>query len=104
MRLKDPKRLWQSFGWNGKFDNFANKTDIPSDLAFKEYFENLLNAQKHQPLYVPATDMYVPVLDDDITVEEVDNHVSKLKVSRWCSPRTDQILACPVDCSYHSVI
>jgi len=77
---RDSRELWKSVGWNGKFTN-GNSPDSPSDEDFRSHFNDLLNPPS-DPLVIPAPSPYIPILDDDITLYEVDQEVKRLKANK----------------------
>ena len=80
--MKDPKTLWKAINWNGKVEHSLACTETPSDAEFKRHFELLLNPNDQEPLIIPHTDIYVPILDDPITPMELKTEIKKLKCGR----------------------
>ena len=83
----DHKELWKAIGWNGEISD-GRQRERPSDEAFKQHFEKLLN-----PTVTPwstdqqnATHVYLPVTDDPIRVEEVISALQTLKASKSGGP------------------
>ena len=84
----DHRTLWKAISWNGAIDNNGLE-GTPSDSAFKDHFEQLLNPGDEPPFSMPPeTDlnMYVPVTDDPIQVREVEEAVQSLKADKSGGP------------------
>ena len=69
----------EAISWNGEFSNFGSKRIAPTNAEFKEHFEKL-GASKERPTEdkCVSSDVYIPVLDDDITPEGVQYCVNPL--------------------------
>ena len=77
---KDPKAIWASINWKGQITHQKGDKSKPSDEAFCRHFEKLLNpVPDGEVLTVPHTDMYVPILDDPITVREIRDVIARLR-------------------------
>lgn len=79
------RQLWSAINWQGHLDTVAgNCTEKPSDRIFCKHFETLLNPEnaRDPQEYEPQNILYIPVLDDPITIEEVDRCMKKLKSSK----------------------
>ena len=80
--------MWQSINWRGEFDTPPDRLTAPSDEAFCEYFQGLLNPSMadphcdHQLAPVPSSGVYIPVLDDPIDPSEVDASIKQLKSNK----------------------
>ena len=85
MDIKDPKLLWQSIDWSGSFDLPNDVQDHPSDRQFCEHYEQLLSKTSNaESLYMPTRNVYIPVLDREISPCEVDLAIRKLKANKAC--------------------
>jgi len=80
-KYADSKTLWNAINWKGTFSQ-SSANNPPSDLDFKQHFEELLNTETSPVLAPPASNVYVPILDDDISPLEVQHQVNKLKVNK----------------------
>ena len=78
------KQIWQAIDWRGKFSSINNsELETPSDQDFIEHFDKLFNQtveSESETNMVTSndTDTYIPILDDEITTDEVERHVNKL--------------------------
>ena len=89
LSLNDPKEVWKSIDWNGNFSEPVHQSETPSDELFCQHYEKLLNPdippnERDPPL--PNPPIYVPILDDPITPDEVDDQLKKLKTSKAAGP------------------
>jgi hypothetical protein len=76
----DSKSIWKAINWKGTFENPRSEMLKPSDNEFKCHFEKLLNPnQNSDNLYIPNTQVYMPILDDPITIEEVERAIKRQK-------------------------
>ena len=76
---KDPKLIWFSINWNGKIVSSHSVKDAPDDYIFRRHFEELLNPISGETeLRVPPSNMYIPILDDPITLKEVNDAIARL--------------------------
>ena len=87
----DEAQLWRAINWRGEF-NFPSRTQSeassPSEYEFKEYFEGVYNPPA---VCVPYNDdlwhdVYIPVLDDPMLPQEVQDQVKRLKCNKACGP------------------
>ena len=83
----DSKLLWKAINWNGSIKD-PTQREAPSDDAFKQHFELLLNPAHAQPIQSTPEDdiMYLPVTDDPIQPIEVSEAVKSLKPSKSGGP------------------
>ena len=82
---KDSRKLWNAINWKGNFDVPHHNKERPSDIEFSLYFTNLLNPENGlEPLIVPNTNIYIPVLDDPILPDEVIEQFNHLKSNKAC--------------------
>ncbi len=86
LRSNDNKAIWRAIAWNGSLDNTTK--DRPSDELFKEHMETLLNPSdvEHLSSEVATTSVYIPVLDDPITPDEVHDAIQSLKPDKASGP------------------
>ena len=85
---KNPKELWAAINWKGSMEKTDQAKNKPSDKEFCSHFEKLLNPEEHrnQEEYIPTRNTYIPVLDDPIEPDEVDNCIKRLKTSKAPGP------------------
>ena len=87
--LSDPddRRVWEAIDWKGKYQEREQASVVPSDQAFKLFYENSFGGVD-QDVSMDVTDhnMYVPVLDDPITEVEVHEQIKKLKSGKASGP------------------
>ena len=71
LKSNDIRGIWKAIGWYGVLD--AKARDIPSDEEFKVHFEESLNpdALEQSEVIDVSKSWYIPILDDDISVQEV---------------------------------
>ena len=107
---KDDAKVWKAIDWKGNFTRSSNNDrDCPSDIDFKDHFERVLNRPNVES--VPQdinTYINIPVLDDPISLNEVEFQIGKLKVDKACgmdglSPCVD-LAARRIDFSHHYFI
>lgn len=84
----DKRLLWKAVGWNGFVNWNSMSSETPSDDEFRTHFESLLNPHNVDMIeYNISSDMYIPILDDDITPLEVDHVIRRqMKVQSGCGP------------------
>ncbi len=81
----DDARVWKAISWKGNFETSkSSSTDVPSDGEFKRHFEGILNSLPTAPPAHVSTDVTIPVLDDPISLAEVENQVKRMKVDKAC--------------------
>ena len=74
--------LWKAINWKGEI-TYSRENDIPSDTEFAEHFRKLLNPNDLvEEIVVPRSNVYIPLLDDDISPIEVDRQIKRLKVNK----------------------
>ena len=66
----------------------GNKTDeCPTDHKFKEYFEKVLNPEENETVGDDIQSIVnVPILDDQITAEEIQSQINNIKPGKACGP------------------
>ena len=84
LRYQDPKALWKAIDWSGSFQATPDIQGTPTDKQFCKHYEKLLNPPGPQDgvLYEPQEEKYVPVLDDEITPNEVEAQIKKLHADK----------------------
>ena len=82
LQNNDPRQLWQSINWNGTFSCPNDVLCQPSDEAFCEHYQDLLNPDGINLDYQPVRPKYVPLLDDPIAPREVDDCLRQLKANK----------------------
>ena len=85
--MKDPRMIWRAIDWGGDFDAPHDTNETPTDREFAEHFERLLNPEEGPvAIDIPQTDIYIPILDDDITPNEVEKEIQRLKPGKAAGP------------------
>ena len=80
---RDPRQLWRAINWNGTFEMAPDTVDTPSAKDFCTHYENLMNPdRKHPPAYQPVAPKYIPILDDPISPDEVENAIKSLNTNK----------------------
>ena len=85
----DDIKVWRAINWNGVLsEDHTLVTESPSDNEFKEHFDEILNSSDtvsddYEHL---RSDVYIPVLDDPITPQEVSDQIKRLKGNKACGP------------------
>ena len=88
LNAADDRRMWQAIDWRGNYkdNNMDDNNVCPTDEDSKEFYEEVYNPHGVECLE-PAdfqTNVTIPVLDDDITVNEVFYEIQKLKQDKAC--------------------
>ena len=91
MDSTDKRLLWKAVTWNGDVNwKDVSANDKPSDDQFKIHFESLLNPNRIDfavHVFDFTSNIYIPVLDDDISPVEIDFVIKKqLKPNSGCGP------------------
>ena len=87
LQADDTKSLWRGIDWKGEFREVPSK-DRPSELAFQDHMERLLNPDDVEPLQYPeGSHVSIPILDDPFSYNEL-HHVAKkqVKPDKSCGP------------------
>lgn len=85
MNDKDDLRIWRAVNWKGEFEGENEWSDKPPDQEFKAFYENILNSPSSSQLPGNTEDaIIIPILDDQITTEEVTQEVSNMKSDKAC--------------------
>lgn len=87
----DEAQLWRAINWRGELNpssSIQNVASSPTEYEFKEHFERMYNPSA---VIVPnidelQSDVYMPVLDDPILPQEVQDQVKRLKCGKACGP------------------
>ena len=85
---QDDARVWRAVDWRGEITHERNVATPPSDDEFKNHLEIMLNPQGvndsdlNEFLNLPT----IPILDEPISVLEVQNQVRRLKPEKACGP------------------
>ena len=84
---RDDSRVWRAIDWKGRFQG-GNKTDeCPTDHEFKEYLEKVLNPEENETVGDDIQSIVnVPILDDQITVEEIQSQINNNKPDKAYGP------------------
>ena len=81
--IQDSRTLWKTINWRGEFKDIPCNVTAPTDAEFCDYFTDLLNTESSRsPLIIPQTDVYIPILDDDLMPHEIESSIKKLKVDK----------------------
>ena len=91
MEENDEAQLWRAISWRGELSPSSSTQNVafsPTEYEFKEHFERMYNPPS---VFVPnvdelQSDVYIPVLDDPILPQEVQDQVKRLKCSKACGP------------------
>ena len=69
----DDRNIWKAINWKGEFEHSKQDELCPSDAESKEHYERCFNPPISQTLRldVYATNVNIPILDDNITPLEV---------------------------------
>lgn len=83
--------LWKAINWNGEYTDKPPKAEEkPTDEEFKNYFENLLSENQEESLVQTQeiyNEVYIPILDNNITMEEVNKVIqTQLKSNKASGP------------------
>ena len=76
---KNSKRLWNKIDWKGDLSKKVSQPPVFEDLT--AFFEDLykLDSDEQDKIADLKTDVYDPMLDDPITMKEMDDAMSKMK-------------------------
>ncbi len=79
LKENDPKALWQKINWKGTLECDVTSTKPPLD-ELREHFLKKGQSVEDSTLLCDVTgDSYVPELDDEISLEEIDTVINKAK-------------------------
>ena len=80
----DSKVIWRAINWKGEISQTGSSQ--PSDVDFKTHFETLLNPKINDVDEIDhvKTDAapYVPVLDDPVTLSELEDVIKNVNTSK----------------------
>lgn len=88
MRDDDDGRVWRAIDWKGQ-DSEGNGNKIcPDDKQFQLFFENMFNPPEVPPINCDmiSTHVEIPLLDSEITREEVQMCINKLRADKASGP------------------
>ena len=87
LEAEDSKSLWRGIDWNGEFREVESK-ERPSEAAFQEHMERLLNPVDAEPLQYPDENgVSIPALDEPFGFDELNHVVHKqMKPDKSCGP------------------
>ena len=87
LKFGDETRIWSSINLRGEVYSSEIITPTPTDPEFKDYSEQTLNPPNvEEPDVDVHTNMYIPILDDPITQQELNEQISRLKSNKACGP------------------
>ena len=84
LRDPDDARVWRAIDWKGTFQDKPNQSVCPSDQDFKDFYSELKT--NNDPDIDVTTNVYIPMLDDPITPDEVAAQIKKMKPHKACGP------------------
>ena len=83
----DDSSVWKAIDWKGRIGGATRVDDHPTDQEFKEFFERVLNPIDIRPVGNEiSSDVNIPILDNQITSEEVQTQIRKIKPNKSCGP------------------
>ena len=84
---RDDSRVWKAINWKGEFAGENNGKSCPSNDEFKAHFDAILNlgTDNSDPMEI-TTDVTIPVLDEQISVEEVQEQIKRMHPDIPCGP------------------
>lgn len=84
---RDDSRVWKAINWKGEFASENSDKSCPSSAEFKAQFMVILNPtiNNHDVTEV-ATDVTIPVLDEQISVAEVQEQIKRMHLDKKCGP------------------
>ena len=82
LKCGDEARIWSSINWRGEVYSNEVITPTPTDTEFKDYLEQTLNP----PNVDVHTNIYIPILDNPINQQELDEQTGRLKSNKACGP------------------
>ena len=90
----DLRTIWKAIGWNGGLDEAI--ASAPSDEEFKMHFEELLNPDMlDESAIIDVSDSpYIPILDDEISEQEVAESASSFNENKSYVGITPGIFSC----------
>ena len=82
---QDAKKVWSAINWKGKLEE-KQTSERPTDDQFKVFYESRNPTINSDGDEVQHPDIYIPVLDDQITVDEVTSQLRKMKGNKASGP------------------
>ena len=85
----DQAKIWQAINWRGEIMDDSDITvSKPTDDEFKDYFDQIFSPSgvEYPGPTELHTEVYMPLLDNSITPDEVVSQISKLKPNKACGP------------------
>ena len=83
----DDSRVWKAINWKGEFAGENNEKSCPSSDEFKAHFEAILNLDMDNvDVMEVTTDVTIPVLDEQISVAEVQEQIKRMHPDKACGP------------------
>lgn len=84
---RDDSRVWKAINWKGEFASENNDKLCPSSDEFKAHFETILNPTvNNYDVTEVTTDVTIPVLDEQISVAEVQEQIKRMHPDKACGP------------------
>ena len=83
---KDDARVWRAIAWRGDFDLCNPRDDCPTDEELRVHFDAVLNPVLETPSTEITTDVSIPILDDPILPDHVEQQIKKMKPDKACGP------------------
>ena len=84
---KDDLQLWRAINWKDEYGNDSIPDCRSSDNEFKQFYESSFY---HPDAELTSNDynsnVYIPVLDDPITSNEVQQQIKRLEPDKACGP------------------
>ena len=85
--IGDPKLIWRAINWDGSYESPPDVSESPTDEQFASHFESLLNPPHgRDEIIIPRTNITIPVLDSDISPDEVSEGIKSLKPNKAAGP------------------
>ena len=81
MNNLNDRDLWKAIGWDGEVHNSDPGQECPTDDEFERHYNDLLNPPR-DPLVLPNTGPFIPVLDSEISEPEVHTAIKNIKAAK----------------------
>jgi hypothetical protein len=85
LQSKNPRDIWQAINWSGTFDIAPDIQVTPTNQEFCDHYDLLLNSHEDNhdlSNFQPQSEIYIPILDDDISTREVTEQIDKLNAGK----------------------
>ena len=87
--LQDPDdaRVWKAINWKGQLIDNNNSNDCPSDIQFKQFYDNCITQNSNAPLSDNVNhenNINVPILDNQILPIEISEQINSMKADKSC--------------------